>query len=215
MPTFRVLFNGPSGSGKSNLAKNLIVREYSKIMHNIFMFCPTIDTDRTLCDMVNDDEPDKSPLNPHHVVRSRDVVEINNIIEALWDTIEKRVRDDPYYKSLFVFDDLSIEMGASRGIMNLFTKGRKINASIFLMSNKYRTFNPTIRNNLTHMFIFRPSAGMEADSIIDDIRGSYSRDDMRKMFVAVFQKPFDYLYVNRTVSDNQFRKGLSRVIRVE
>lgn len=213
VPTFRVLFNGPSGSGKSMLAKNLIVKEYSKIMDNVFMFCPTIDTDMTLKDMVNEDEPDKSPLNPEHVVRSRDPHEITEIINTAWTAIEARVKANPFYKSLFIFDDLSIELTSNTAIMNLFTKGRKINASIFLMSNKYRSFNPTIRNNLTHLFIFRPNNNMERDSIIDDVRGQYDKSAMVDTLNFAFQTPRAFLYIDRTAEpEKQFRRGFTQIL---
>ncbi len=216
-PTFRILFNGPSGSGKSMLAKNLIVKEYSKIMDNIFMFCPTIDTDMTLKDMVDEDDPDNSPLNPAHVVRSRDPNEISQIIDSAWEAIEARVKAKPFYKSLFIFDDLSIELTSNRSIMNLFTKGRKINASIFLMSNKYRSFNPTIRNNLTHLFLFRPANNMERDSIVEDIRGQFTKGAINDMFSFVFiaspEAPRPFLYVDRTADpDKQFRRGFRQIL---
>lgn len=197
-PEFRMMLVGPSGQGKSMTAKWLLVQHYSNLFDHVILFCPTIRNDKTLSDLVNFDDPKNSPLDPDYVFETTDKNEISAIIKDLWDEFAeeelKATKKGLPFRVLFIFDDLSNEIGRIKAIENLFTKGRKINASVMIMSNSYKSYDPVVRSNLTHTLVFKPSSNEEKEKIINDIAGGNSIKTMNDMFRMIFE-------------DNNFNKG--------
>lgn len=214
-PVFRILFNGPSGIGKSEAAKFFLCQYYKKFFDEIHIFCPTILSDRTLKDLVIEDEPEKSPIHPDNVYTTSEVSEIVPILNNLHDRLQENAIESPFYKSLVIFDDLSGELAKNSAVTNLFTRGRKANICIFIMSNKYKTFNPTIRNNLTHLAIFKPSnSGIEVKSIIEEMSGGHSAKAIENMMQEVYRnEPRGFVFIDkRAAADKMFRHGIDKYI---
>lgn len=223
-PEFRLMCIGPSGYGKSMFAKWLLIEHYAKqpIFDHIIMFCPTIENDKTLKDLVNFKNPKESSLDTDLVFTSTDKNDVNETIQALWDKfsydeIKASEKNEPFHV-LFIFDDVGGEFGRSKEVQKLFTKGRKINASIIVMANAYNTYDPTCRNNSTHLAIFKPGAGRERDIIINDIQDSRGKKEMEKIFEKVFDsrnfEVGDFIFVDKQNLGNPeyLRKNLDTFI---
>lgn len=249
LPPFRILINGPSGSGKSSTFKWLLLNKYPGVFEEIFIFCPTFSTDRTFNDMVtyqtieevdpNSIKKDKhgkplspnapgyqkptmikrkvispnSNLQPEDVIEESDPKIIIQILDQRWEMCKKAVEEAEESgallpRSLFVFDDLSIELASSTVLSNYFTKGRKYGISIVLMSNKYKTYPPVIRNNCTQFLFFKPTTKAERDAISTDVAGAIDPKVVPKLMDQVYQKNGDFLYVDMTTSeDRRFRRN--------
>ena len=229
-PTFRLMLNGPSGSGKSNLFKWLLIKKYANIFTKIYVFCPTFFNDFTLNDLVKyeinhyyNDETDEliqkreqsplSPLDETDIITESEPAQVCRIFSEKWKECEKAFRKDKFHKSLFVLDDLSIEMRNSTEIKNYFTKGRKCGISLIVMSNQYKTYEPTIRNQCTHYAFFKPATQAEADIMIADHGGMYDKMQMRNLFKSAFKKQGDFLFIDKSMpEDKRFRRGLGEFI---
>lgn len=228
-PPFRMLFNGPSGSGKSSTFKCMLFDHYSGLFTNIFVFCPTFYNDQTLKDLVcykRIVEKDKkgakterfeisenSPLKEEDVITESDKDLITVILKEKWDQCKEESTTDPFIKSLFIFDDLSIELAESKELGNYFTKGRKYNISIILMSNKYRTYPRVVRNNCTHFAFFKPTTQDELQAILGDISGTHSKAEMMALMGQVFKASGDFLFVDMAANEQKkYRRNFDQFL---
>ena len=101
-----------------------------------------------------------------------------------------------------VFDDLTNEIAKATFMKNLFTKGRKHEISVIIMTNKYKVYNPQIRTNATHYIFFKPGTDQESDDIAEDIRGNYTVENMKVVMHEVFEQPGrPFLYVIKLASN--------------
>jgi len=249
-PPFRMIFNGPSGSGKSRLAKYLLLRHYTGIFDKVYLFCPTFYEDQTLRDLVQYEEYtveekipgdgpggwaydkktkkpiiekvtkrrvwEESPLTEDDVITEADPQLLQAILEEKWKESAKAYNEDPSgYRALFIFDDLSIELSKSTILGNYFTKGRKVGASIIVMSNKYKTYPPVIRANTTAFAFFKPTTAQEQKDILTDIGGALSAETQRALFKRVYKGPGDFLFYEPAApEEKRYRRNLDTFIKI-
>ena len=229
------MLNGPSGSGKSNLFKHLpLTRNYRGIFTNIYVFCPTFFNDATLKDLIkyeeveypaDPDDPeceetilveqvaDGSSLREEDVITESDRDLLLEIFAKKWRKCMADYARDPMCKSLFVLDDLSIELRGSTAIKNYFTKGRKGGISMMMMSNHYRTYEPTIRSQCTHYALFKPTTELELNSIIEDHFGHMDKKQAAKLFRKAFREHGDFVYIDKTAPEaERFRLRFGEVL---
>ena len=203
---FRLILVGPSGSGKSLIFVNLLIKAYSGIFNNVYIFCPTFHEDTTLKALINKNKDGESCVREEDVYTESDPKELEIIIEDLIEKIDRKIKsavkkhpDEAPPKTLMVFDDLTNELKNSRVMKNIFTKGRKHEISVIVMTNKYRVYDPQIRANATHYIFFKPSTEQEETDVVEDIRGMVDPKRMKMVLSEVYKKPdHPFLYVDKT-----------------
>lgn len=211
--SFRMMIVGPSGSGKSNLFLNMLTRAYSSIFSNVWVYCPTFENDATLRKLTTvSTQTGVSFLDEEDVFMEADqrliaenVLEKIKVIDGQFAVYKKDYPDQPLPKTLMVFDDLTNEIKDATFMKNLFTKGRKHEISIIIITNKYKEYSPQIRNNCTHFAFFKPVTSMEEKAIIQDICGTIDPASLKKAMDAIYIKAgHPFLYYNSREQKNKY-----------
>ena len=201
--SFRLIIVGPSGSGKTTLFVFLLTQVYMKIFTHVYIFNPTLSNDSTVRGLIaKDEKTGLSFIDEEDVFEMSDKTEITDKVEQLIHELDVEIKDTPNDevppKTLMVFDDLTQEMHDSTIMKNLFTKGRKHELSLIVMSNKYKVYSPDVRANATHYAFFKPETTTEEDSIIADLTSlGYSKETLRAVMNKVFSIPGGFLFVDK------------------
>jgi Cdc6-like AAA superfamily ATPase len=210
--SFRMMLIGPSGSGKSNFFTNLIMRGdmygakkgVEGVFDHIYIFCPTFYRDQTLSKLTLPGTNGQTFINPDDVFTFATAKEIGEKIAEINGQLEKEIAehdnpDQPPPKTLMVFDDLNNEISKAPFIINLFTKGRKNEVSVIIMTNKYKVFDPQIRANATHYGVFRVTTEQELKSIAQDVIG-YEDKAVTALEYMVRQSKEDhpFIFIDKT-----------------
>jgi hypothetical protein len=221
--SFRMMIVGPSGVGKSNVFVNMLIRGYMEVFSHILVFCPTFENDATLRKLTTvSSTTGESFLNSEDIyldAASEDIAAIVKEQLALIDSEfeEQRQKDPgvPLPKTLMVFDDLTNEIKDATFMKNLFTKGRKHEISVIIITNKYREYAPQIRNNCTHFVFFKPATVTEEKAIMQDISGIHSPATIKNAFDVVFQqKDHPFIYIDKNALKNKYWYKFSKPITI-
>ena len=199
---FRLLILGSSGKGKSNIFVNLITRpeaygmdpKLGGVFDRIYIFCPTYDYDTTVKVLTTPGPDGKSFLTEDAIFKNGDKESIEARITEIEDEIAKEIDEHndestSPIKTLIVFDDLMRELRDSEKLMNLCTKGRKLQISLILTAQAYKSFLPTMRTNMTHYCIFDSDTSKELNDIITDLPSDKERT--KELFKRVFKSKPD------------------------
>lgn len=211
--SFRMIIVGPSGSGKSNVFVNLLIKVYKGVFTNVYIFCPTFDNDLTLQKLVqkhkNADGELVSFMDDDDVYRLDNEKDITTKVREILKESEKDIKVTPENeippKTLLVFDDLTTELYKAQVMKDLFTKGRKYEVSVIIMTNKYRVYDPIIRNNATQMIVFKPSNEQETSDIAEDVARGKDEKRVKSAMAQAFKRgehPFVFID-NDTPKDNE------------
>lgn len=187
----RVIINGKSGSGKTNLIINLLTKPqfYGGYFNAIFLFSHTYHTDDiwqnlNLPDqMVFDKFSDKA---------------IKDILEYQQKFIDKG-EDTP--KILFLFDDIIDDQRyyRSAALKKLFTQSRHYNASLWFSTQEYKAVYPTFRKQISDLIFFVPDNQAELEAICKEqnISGLKTRD-FERFIMNLFDKKYVFCVIRKT-----------------
>lgn len=214
---FRMMLIGPSGSGKSNFFLNMITRgdmygsnkEHDGVFDRVYIFCPTFYNDRTLRKLTTPGKNGETYMDKEDIFTFGTAKEIKDKLEELTKEIESDLlkhtnNEDAPPKTLMVFDDLTNQIANATFMKDLFSKGRKNEISLIIMTNKYKTYDPQIRANATHYGVFRVTTAQELESIADDVNG-YEDAARAALKYATEQKKEDhpFVFIDKTAAPNE------------
>jgi len=153
-----------TGSGKSVLISNLI-RIYYKNMFDKIYFCSSNITDdnkvydNAYSSLIFDE------LRTFQTINNEIINYIKLDIENDEDFEEKD------YKALLIIDDLISEVSnkKNKDLIKFILKSRHLKCSIIIVSHKYNLLPAIIRNNLTHIILFRTKSNIELEAIYKGI----------------------------------------------
>lgn len=197
-----VIFNGKSGSGKTNLLITLLIdpRFYGSkgqiacYFDKIYLFSPTAGK----CDDLAEHLFDYTPLKEEDLYYSLDEAKLNELIEEQKAVIDRKgIANSP--KMLIILDDVQSSQSFLKSdvILDLFLKNRHYNISTWLCSQSYTKTPRACRLQANNIFYFRGSAS-ESDLIIDEYSpGGMRKKDFEKILnEQVFLEPYDFLHYN-------------------
>lgn len=204
-PPFRWIITGPSGSGKSNLIKNIVFNFYKKYFSEIYVFI-----------MSKDDALEYERLTKSS--RMKDKVSITTKID--FDDIQdlyEEIEDENAYKKknkervLMVFDDAVID-GISNNykrniIDRLFIAGRHANISTLISTQKYKMLNANMRMCNCNVLTVFNSNGKELQQIAEEHNNLLNSNEMFEMLKDHLKKKYSFLTIDYTKSEigNRFR----------
>lgn len=197
---FRLLLIGKSGSGKSGIIGNLVLRKdwYGNDFEgdNIVIFSGSLEGDLKLKTIIDQKDIPRTNLIP-----SFD----ENIAHAFYDlfvddfneALENKQKPKP---KLFIFDDLSytnmMRHSKTNSILDkIFCNGRKYLISIILTSQKYSSINTQIRENTTSAFFF-PTTNKQLELIEQDFNFMSNKKQFFDMFRKNTIDQHDFVYIN-------------------
>ncbi len=181
---YRMLVFSPSNSGKSNLIKNLIVRDefgYSKYYkQNIFLFSPTIHDDPIWKDL---------KLPKTHLYDEWDEKIVENIMAYA----------SQHSGALLILDDMITSSDAVNGkrgnlLKELFYQGRHHKISIILVSQKLKDIPLGMRINSTHIICFNLRNKNEEEAFLSE--NNYI-DELPEKYNQATTEKYHFLYINK------------------
>jgi len=170
---------GPPRSGKSNLIYQLLHKKqfYKKYFDEIHIFSPSLHTFQKRFLIL--DECTHNEFNE--------------------DKIEEILNGFDYTeKNLLLFDDMISQInkaGKSSLLRKIFFNRRHKGATIWLTSQRYNLLDLSLRNNISHLLLFKISKA-ELELIHDEKITSLSKDEWISLCNFVFDSPHNFLYID-------------------
>jgi hypothetical protein len=196
----RLLINGRSGSGKSNMLVNLLLNDnypYKRLFDgdNIYLFSPEISGDRKLSILKEElDIPDENAFE------ALDDELLSDLYDGLVEDYKEKISDKEKPENvLIVIDDFSSSGAMSSKRFNkvsqIFCNGRKFLISIVVLQQSYLHTNKTIRENATGLILFNTS-----QRALETIEGDNNYLKSKKQFLKMFRENVtetrDFLVIN-------------------
>jgi len=196
---FRMIINGSSGSGKTNLLLNLLFNaEYSLNFHKIYLYAKDLTEDKY--------EWLSKKMEKIKNVNGGDIFEkgtkITDVVQC--DSLDKDKMN------LIIFDDFVTERDQQK-IEDLFIRSRKKNASIIYLSQVYHKVPPMIRKNLNYVVFFKPTTKREITTLSVDYATDMDIKDFVKLVNEATKEPYSFLVIDMITQHKpmKYRKGFT------
>ena len=212
-PRFSIAIIGSTGSGKSNLIKNMIYNWYKEYFSEIYIFCGSLDDcdeyeklgDKTKCKMWNRKKGQlyktKKMDMSDKIIIEREPSEAS-LTELYNDLEEEQHEEGKKLRTLFLFDDqITSGLFRSRGNTGIINKiqvqGRHINLSVIYTSQKYKMLPQNARSqNITHLILFNGMSKNEIEVIAKEHSGHLSDKEFIALYNETTKEPFSFLIIN-------------------
>lgn len=212
-----VIFNGKSGSGKSNLMINLLTRpEFygpkkageKGYFDMIFLFSPTANGGDDLVTFLN--------LPEKRIDTSLDTKKLDHIINTQQKLIEQKgIMQSP--KILIIFDDCQSDANflKTKSFMRCFIQCRHLNISTFLCGQRFNRTPKACRMQANNIFFF-PGSDSEVELMTDEYTPpNTSKKAFRELIQHATTKPYDFLHINlRSPVEKRFRHNLDQYLKI-
>lgn len=216
---FRWMFSGPSNSGKTNLARWVLDKYYSKeeegksFFDRIYLFSPTGKLDPVWKDLDGCRPSDRvTELNEQGVEKLHDVFEA-----GLRRT--KAMGKDKAPHELVIFDDAIADTKFlnSKEFLKMFVAGRHGNISCMVLTQSYVKVPRSVRMQITALSMF-PSRVTEIERLCDEHGPvDMSKNDFISMVKYAITKTetdqYPFFFLDTGVPENRrFRRCLNEVL---
>tara|TARA_R110000868_G_C10961362_1_gene768522 strand:- start:3170 stop:4102 length:933 start_codon:yes stop_codon:yes gene_type:complete len=198
-----IIFNGRSGSGKSNLCVNLLTRKqfYKDYFDLVFFFSKTAKAD---------DLPEYLNLDSKRIYTDFKP----EVFQHIFETQEKIIEDKGIHKSpkiLIILDDcISDKKFLNSGyLVKLFIQNRHLNISTWLMSQSFTRVPRVCRLQASSLFIFAST-----DSEVEILSTEFAppnvhKKRMRELIGKATSDPYCFLFINmKSDISKRYRKCL-------
>jgi len=212
-PPFTLGAIGPSRSGKSNVIRNMLVRDdlYKNIFQYIFIFCPSLDLNGDFDDLQTNTKTKIIKINSFNQTTIKDVM--NQQEEVVKEHGKKKA---PH--TLLLFDDCVDHPNFMRSnlLKTLCIRGRHMKLSIIISGQKLSLLPTTCRANLTHQMLFRPANFSELDFWLEENIQKSEKKLYSNLFRKIWDTPYSFIYVDYLNPDmnKRFRTGFSTFIKI-
>jgi hypothetical protein len=198
-PPFSMAVIGPSRSGKSNLIRNMFLRDdmMGKTFDpdNIFIFCQSIE--------LNDDFKD---FETNYKFDHWDEHMVNRIYKDAKDII-KRYGKARLPHILIIADDCFDDPNFthSKILPLLFMRGRHLNISLVLSGQKFSSIPRGARLNITDLICFRPYSENEFDFILNESVARMNKRKAIQIMKEIYLEPYSFIYFDFLNKDSTRR----------
>ena len=166
----RSMLVGPSGSGKTVLLTNMTLDIYKGWFSRIYIWSPSIEVDNTW-------KPVKDYIRDHikpndretYYFDSYDPAELEQVINTQKKIIDYQKEQKHTYLCQIptVIDDFADDTNFTRKsqlLHQLYIRGRHYMISTITSTQVYKQISPIVRNNMTHLFIYRGTMEIQKQS---------------------------------------------------
>lgn len=202
---FRMLMCGGSGSGKTNVLINMIVRYLD--FDKLYVYTKHLDQDKYkwLQEFITtiEEDPDIQEVGdlPIGIFRShiKDMVPLDDI--------------DKEKRNLIIFDDMLLEKD-QRPMIEMYIRGRHKNASVIYLAQSYFAVPKEIRQNCTTFIIFDIPSQRCLNMILSDHCSDMDKEDLKEIFRKATSENYSFLYVDTNVKNKslKYRKGFNQLL---
>jgi len=184
----RYLVSGQSGSGKSVLIANLLLKKdfYGGCFEHIYLISPTASMDTTYACL---------EIDSYHIFEPTP-----RVLNAILETTKERVEQQGYRNTatcLIIDDCVSHHRFLnSPEFSRIFFQGRHHNISIFITTQAYHSVPKRCRLQCTAVAYFKGS-NRELKTIVEDFCPSgFSDRQFREIVLRAQQKPYSFLTID-------------------
>jgi hypothetical protein len=211
--SFRWIFSGPSSSGKSNAARWLLDKFYSKVFDRVILLSPTAEIDpvwQKLKILKKKDRITKMSMSPIKRLLREQEAEV------------KRVGKKKAKKVLVIYDDTIGDKSVINDPKFLvsFIRGRHFCVSCFVMTQSYTKIPRAVRLQATALSVF-PSFRSEIERLYEE-HGPYqlSKKEWFELVQSAMQKtddePFPFFFIDSTKPvEDRYRRCLYTCLTID
>jgi hypothetical protein len=211
---FSWMLSGSSGSGKTNLAMNILTKKelYGKFFHCILVFSPTAGK--------YDDSYKVLNLPEENFISEFDGSMLDKIIEARKAKIEEKGIEwvGKNERMLIILDDVIADRKflESPDALRLFALLRHYLVSVMVMIQSYNKLPRALRNNCNAICVF-PALRSEIETIKDEVApAEYTKKEFEKLLKYCMSEQHSFFYINRHAKpDQRLRRNLDEVLKPE
>ena len=194
----------PSGSGKTVLLSNLILKMYRGCFERIYVFSPSVNVDQTWEavkkyqeDVMKVKESDDEKLYFDHY----NPEELEHIIDTQHKVIlhMKKQKHSHLFSVLAIVDDFADDPTFSRHsklLHSLFTRGRHNSISTIVSSQKFNAVAPIIRVNATFLVVYKLRNTKDLETFLEERSGMIGRKELIELYQMATKDPYSFLYIN-------------------
>jgi hypothetical protein len=193
---FAWLCSGKAGSGKTSLVMSLLcgkgeARVYRKVFDHVYIIVPRA----SLSSLKKDAFVDHNQSRIYHELSGDILHEIKESCKKLRDSF-------PDSKCLILIDDMAVylkEKTVQKALADIICNRRHYGISLFLCVQSYMFVPLTLRKQLTHISMWKPTNKREFQSVFEELV-YLDKDSADKLAKFVFREPYDHLFldVNRS-----------------
>ena len=204
----RSMLVGPSGSGKTVRLTNMILDMSKGCFSRIYIWSPSIEVGQTW-------KPVKDYIRDHTKPNDRekcypdsyDPSELEQVINTQQKVTNYKNRKHKYlYQILVVIDDFADDTNFTRKsqlLHQLYIRGRHYMISTITSTQVYKQISPIVRNNMTHLFIYRLRNYNDLESIVEELSAIYDKKTLLQIYHEAVSEDYSFLYVNLMSKDKR------------
>jgi len=207
----RYLIVGPSGSGKSVLLVDFLVRLYKHAFQRVYVFSPSVHIDsawKPVFKYVEKTLGVDSEREPW-AFDEWDDEKLKEIVSTQAAVIKEQKRQKAgkeLYGIAIIVDDfaddpriMASRAGAAAGgsmLNTLLVRGRHMQISTVMSVQKMRLAGSILRVNAQAMCIFRLRNRLELDAIIEELSAVYDKNTLMEMYELATREPYSFWYIH-------------------
>lgn len=206
----RVIFNGKSGSGKSNLLINMMIKPnmLKGYFDEIYLISPTANK--------GDDLPRFLDLPPNKIFNDLDADIIERLMNSQMDKVEEKGIDKSP-KVCVILDDVqsSPQFMRSSPFTALFIQGRHYNISTYICCQQFKRLPKVCRLQASNIFFF-PSSLSEVETLCDEFcPPNLGKKDFKEMIKYATKEPYQFMHINMFCHFRErYRKNLNEILEL-
>ena len=206
----RYLLVGPSGSGKSVLLVDFLVRLYRGAFQRIYVFSPSIFIDSAWKPVFRyventlgvDSEREQLAFDEWDDEKLKEIVDTQ---KAVIQEQKRQKAGKELFGIAIVVDDfaddprvMASRSGASAGgsmLNTLLVRGRHMQISAFMSVQKLRLAGSILRVNAQAICVFRLRNKLELDAIVEELSAAYNKEQLLEMYELATREPYSFWYI--------------------
>jgi len=185
----------PSGSGKTVLLANLILKIYKGCFERIYIFSPSVNVDQTWeavkkyqADVMHVKETDDEVLYHDHYT-------VEALAQAKVILHLKKQKHTHLFSVLVVVDDFADDPLFSRHsklLHSLFTRGRHNSISTIVSTQKFNAVAPIIRVNATFLCVYRLRNTKDPETFLEELSALIPRKELLEIYQLATKEPYSF-----------------------
>jgi hypothetical protein len=216
----RVMFVGPSASGKTTLIINLLRNNayFRRYFDVIYVFSPSWTLDRSwraLDAWTADQRKEKSTDSLVIPFEDYDMEKLEQLVNAQRIMVKENGRENT--KALFLFDDsvANNELMNNKNFVELFLRGRHGNASTWIATQQYNMVPKKVRAQMSNLFIYACTSE-ECKAIGAEWRAQkLSNRDFKNLLDFCTAEDYGFMHINnQDTPSRRYRKGLLEIVNL-
>jgi hypothetical protein len=214
----------PSGSGKTVLVANLILKVYRGCFERIYVFSPNVNVDQTWeavkqyqSDVMKVRESDTEKLYYDHY--NTDDLEKMIDTQSKVGLHMKKQKHSHFFSVLVIVNVFADDPSFSRHsklLHSLFTRGRHNSISTIVSTQKCTAVAPIIRVNATFLCVYRLRTTKDLETFLEELSALVPRKELIEIYHLATKEPYSFLYINlvaRKLNDTLFINFTQKIER--